>query len=131
MTTWIVDAMNVIGSRPTGWWRDRHAAVRRLLAASRRFAGATAERVILVVDGRPAPDLAEGEHGGVRVVYAARPGPHAADDRIVELVASEPGPDGVHVVTSDRELQVRVRRLGAQVESARAWLRALDESGEE
>ena len=20
---WLVDGMNVIGSRPTGWWRDR------------------------------------------------------------------------------------------------------------
>jgi hypothetical protein len=41
MTT-CIDAMNVIGSRPTGWWRDRPAAVGRLFDASRRFATAAA-----------------------------------------------------------------------------------------
>ena len=126
MTVWIVDAMNVIGSRPTGWWRDRRAAVHRLLGASQRFAAIAGDRVILVVDGPPGPDLPEGEHDGVRVVYAARRGPNAADDRIVELVASESTPTGVRVVTSDRALQERVRRLGAQVETAGAWLRKMD-----
>jgi predicted RNA-binding protein with PIN domain len=126
MRVWIVDAMNVIGSRPTGWWRDRRAAVRRLLDASQRFAGAAGDGVTLVVDGRPAPDLPEGEYDGVRVVYAARRGADAADDRIVELVASASVPPDVRVVTSDRALQGRIRRLGAQVESAGAWLRMLD-----
>jgi predicted RNA-binding protein with PIN domain len=131
MTVWIVDAMNVIGSRPTGWWRDRGAAVHRLLGASRRFGTLTGDRVVLVVDGRPAPDLPGGEHEGVGLVYAARPGADAADDRIVELVASEPALAGVRVVTSDRALQVRVRRLGAEVQSAGTWLRALDATSEE
>src|SRR5687767_15566448 len=27
----VVDAMNVIGSRPTGWWRDRQGAMARLV----------------------------------------------------------------------------------------------------
>jgi len=27
----VVDAANVIGSRPDGWWRDRPGAARRLL----------------------------------------------------------------------------------------------------
>ena len=123
---WIVDAMNVIGSRPTGWWRDRRAAVRRLLDATRRLVAVTHEPVTLVVDGRPSPDLPECEVEGVRVVYAERRGAGAADDRIVQLVASEPAPGGVRVVTSDRALQARVRRLGAQVVGAREWLRCLD-----
>ena len=126
MTGWIVDAMNVIGSRPTGWWRDRRAAVRRLLDATRGLVAVTHERVTLVVDGWPSPDLPEGEADGVRVVYAARRGADAADDRIVQLVASEPTPAGVRVVTSDRALQARVRRLGAQVVGAREWLQRLD-----
>jgi len=126
MTVWIVDAMNVIGSRPTGWWRDRRAAVQRLLGASQRFAAIADDRVILVVDGRPGPALPEGEHDGVRVAYAVRTGPDAADDRIVELVASESAPSRTQVVTSDRALQERVRRLGAQVETAGAWLRKVD-----
>ena len=31
MTRWLVDGMNVIGSRPTGWWRDRPRAMRELV----------------------------------------------------------------------------------------------------
>jgi predicted RNA-binding protein with PIN domain len=126
MTAWIVDAMNVIGSRPTGWWRDRGAAVRRLLDATRRLVAATHEPVTLVIDGRPPPDAAEGEADGVRVVYATRAGSNAADDRIVELVASEPEPAALRVVTSDRALQERVRALGAGVVGAREWLRRVD-----
>jgi predicted RNA-binding protein with PIN domain len=127
MTAWVVDAMNVIGSRPTGWWRDRRAAVRRLLDATRRLVAVTHEPVTLVVDGRPSPDLPESETDGVRVVYADRGGANAADDRIVELLASEPEPARVRVVTSDRALQARVRKLGgAQVMGAREWLRRLD-----
>ena len=128
MTGWIVDAMNVIGSRPTGWWRDRRAAMRRLLDATRRLVAVTHEPVTLVVDGRQSPDLPECEADGVRVVYAERRGADAADDRIVQLVASGPAPAGVRVVTSDRALQARVRRLGAQVMGAREWLRRLDAS---
>jgi len=126
MTTWIVDAMNVIGSRPTGWWRDRDAAVRRLVRDTRRLVAATGEPVILVVDGRPPPDAPDEEESGVRVVYATRRGPDAADNRIVELlVAPEPG-IGVRVVTSDRALQARVRACGAEVTTAAEWLRRLD-----
>jgi predicted RNA-binding protein with PIN domain len=122
----VVDAMNVIGSRPTGWWRDRRAAVRRLVDATRRLVAVTREPVTLVVDGRPPPELPDGEEDGVRVVYATRTGANAADDRIVELVESDPAPAGVRVVTSDRDLQTRVRALGAQVVSTHEWLRRLD-----
>ncbi|HEU5306402.1 MAG TPA: hypothetical protein VFW97_03685 [Acidimicrobiia bacterium] len=31
----LVDAANVIGSRPTGWWRDRAGAARRFADAVR------------------------------------------------------------------------------------------------
>ena len=40
---WYVDAMNVIGSRPDGWWRDREGAIRRLVDEVPRV-GATDER---------------------------------------------------------------------------------------
>ena len=117
MTVWIVDAMNVIGSRPTGWWRDRRAAVQRLLGASQRFAAIADDRVILVVDGRPGPALPEGEHDGVRVAYAVRTGPDAADDRIVELVASESAPSRTQVVTSSR-VPGPARRASSPIVSA-------------
>lgn len=125
---WIVDAMNVIGSRPTGWWRDRRAAVRRLVDATRRLVAVTHEPVTIVVDGRPPADAVDGEDDGVRVVYATRTGANAADDRIVELVAGEPTPAAVQVVTSDRALQTRVRALGARAVGAGVWLRRLDET---
>jgi predicted RNA-binding protein with PIN domain len=129
MTTWIVDAMNVIGSRPTGWWRDRSAAVRWLRDATRRLVAVTNEPVTLVVDGRPPADADEREGEGVRVVYAARAAANAADDRIVELVASDPAPGALRVVTSDRALQARVRALGAHVVSVSEWLRRVDSTG--
>ncbi len=123
---WIVDAMNVIGARPDGWWRDRAGAVRRLVAAIGSRAARTGERVIVVVDGRPPAGMPGTERGDVRVVYARRAGPDAADDRIVELVAAAPEPTAVHVVTSDRALGARVRALGAVVTGAGTWLRTLE-----
>src|SRR5690349_2679211 len=83
----IVDGMNVIGSRPDGWWRDRDGAARRLVEELQSH-GSNGEdgRYAVVFDGRPLPDLPEGVHGGVLVAYARRGGPNAADDRIVEEV---------------------------------------------
>lgn len=114
--------MNVIGSRPDGWWRDRDGAVRRLLAALQELAATSGDEVTLVLDGRPLADVAEGDHGAVAVFYATRRGPNAADDRIVELVRADAEPDSLTVVTSDRELRRRVRELGASVEGARSVL---------
>ena len=122
----VVDAMNVIGSRPDGWWRDRDAAARRLIARLQRLALADRREITVVLDGRPLPDLPEGEHAGVSVLYAARAGRDAADDRIVELVASDPDPTSVAVVTSDRELAERVREMGAAVQGAGELLRRMD-----
>lgn len=125
MARWIVDAMNVIGSRPTGWWRDRPGALRKLLERLQGLA-ATGEEVTLVVDGKPLPDVPEGLHGGVCVRYARRSGPNAADDRIVELVESEADPSELHVVSSDRDLRRRVQGLGARVHGASELLERLD-----
>ena len=121
----VVDAMNVIGSRPTGWWRDRDGAVRDLVARLRLLAD-VAQHVVVVVDGRPVADLPESDPGGVAVHYARRPGPDAADDRIVELVDSDPDPADLLVVTSDRDLRERVAAHGAQVLGSGTFLRRLD-----
>jgi predicted RNA-binding protein with PIN domain len=127
VTHLVVDGMNVIGSRPDGWWRDRAAAARRLHARLARLASGTAEGITLVLDGRPRADLPEGVHDDVAVAYARRGGRNAADDRIVELVRDDPEPSGLTVVTSDRELANRVRALGADVIGANELLRRLDE----
>jgi predicted RNA-binding protein with PIN domain len=113
---WLVDGMNVIGSRPDGWWRDRDEARRRLAGTLAALAAAPGDEITVVFDGKPIADLDEGVHEGVRVLYARRSGRDAADDRIVEEVATDPDPASLTVVTSDRELARRVRLLGARVE---------------
>ena len=123
----VVDAMNVIGSRPTGWWRDRPAAVRDLLGRLQSLVAVTGDDVVVVLDV-PQPDLPEGTHGGVRVLHPRRRGRGAADDRIVELVAADPSPSTLLVVTADRRLRRRVLDLGAEVWGPHELLGRLDRS---
>jgi predicted RNA-binding protein with PIN domain len=129
VTHLVVDGMNVIGSRPDGWWRDRAAAARKLHGRLARLAFESAGGITLVLDGRPRADLPEGVHDDVAVAYARRGGRNAADDRIVELVGADPDPGSLTVVTSDRDLAVRVRALGADVIGAGELLRRLDALG--
>jgi uncharacterized protein YaiI (UPF0178 family) len=117
---WVVDASNVIGSRPDGWWRDRPGATRRLVAALDALAEETGDEVIVVLDaGEPPP--AE----RVEVIVAPRRGRDAADDAVVALLEARGG-EGARVVTSDAELARRVRALGAEVEGAGGFRRRLD-----
>jgi nicotinic acid mononucleotide adenylyltransferase/predicted RNA-binding protein with PIN domain len=116
----IVDAMNVIGSTPDGWWKDRDGALRRLVESLQERAASTGDRIAVVADGRPLRDLPEGVHGGVLVTYATRRGRNAADDRIVDEVARDKNPGSLTVITSDRELKRRVEAFGARVEGASA-----------
>jgi predicted RNA-binding protein with PIN domain len=113
---WFVDAMNVIGSKPDGWWRDRDAAARRLLDAVRAWAEAEGAQATVVLDAGPA-ELA-GDFGPVRVTIAPRRGRDAADDEIARLVSQT---DHARVVTSDATLAARVRARGAEVEGAGAF----------
>jgi predicted RNA-binding protein with PIN domain len=129
MVRYIVDGMNVIGSRPDGWWRDRDGAVRRLLRRLQDAAERSGDDITLVLDGRPLADLPEGVHGRVTVRYAGRRGRDAADDRIVELVTGDEDPASLRVVTSDRALVERVTTAGATTEGARAFLRRLERLG--
>ncbi|MFE5285516.1 hypothetical protein ACFRAQ_11185 [Nocardia sp. NPDC056611] len=130
----VVDAANVVGSRPDGWWRDRAGAARRLLgelgALRTRLPGST--RIIVVLEGaaKAAADRAgdghadAGESGsaGLRVVLAGGSG----DDTIVEVVAAEVGGSdpmpAITVVTADRGLRARVESLGATTVGP-GWLR--------
>jgi predicted RNA-binding protein with PIN domain len=124
--------MNVIGSRPDGWWRDPDTAKRGLVERLQAMATRAPESITVVIDGRPLPDLIEGKQGGITLLYASRSGPNAADDRIVEFVTDDP--EDVVVVTSDRDLRRRVQELGAEVRGA-MWLRSrldgMDRAGSE
>ena len=111
MSRWLVDGMNVIGSRPDGWWRDRRGAQRRLTAELE----ALDEPVTVVFDGKPHDTGAS----AVEVRFAP-----VADEEIARLAAP-----GVRVVTSDAELAERVSAAGAEVEGAGAFRRRLEDHG--
>lgn len=111
----VVDAANVVGSVPDGWWRDRRGAAERLrdrLAADGVPGRPGPLEVVLVVEGaaRGVDSVA-----GVRVESA----PGSGDDHIVELVARTAGDRPVLVVTADRGLRRRVVELGAEVAGPR------------
>jgi predicted RNA-binding protein with PIN domain len=121
---WLVDAMNLIGSRPDGWWRDRHAAMARLVDQLERWAANSGDQVTVVFEGTPEPPISS---QAIEIVSAPRPTRNAADDEIVRLLESDPDPDEVTVVTSDKALVERVRELGAAVEPASSLRRRLEE----
>jgi predicted RNA-binding protein with PIN domain len=122
---WLVDGLNVIGSRPDGWWRDRHGAMVRLVEMLERFAESTGEEVAVVFEKPPSPPIASTL---VEVAHAPRAERDAGDEEIVRRLGADPDPGGIRVVTSDRRLAEQVRAAGAEVESAssfRARLEAL------
>ncbi len=135
----VVDAANVVGSRPDGWWRDRAGATRRLagrivaalaagpeelveaLAGSAGPGPAAAVRVHLVLEG--AGDVADPPtHPLLDVVHA----PADGDVAVVALVGTlAGGADRVLVVTADRALRERVRAAGGGVTGPGRLLAAL------
>lgn len=118
----IVDGMNLIGSRPTGWWRDRRGAMAQLVAELGDHAGRSGDEVTVVLDSKPF----DVPPGPVAVRFAPGPGPDAADDVIVEIVGADAEPSSLVVATSDRRLAERVRALGGETISAGALRRRLD-----
>jgi predicted RNA-binding protein with PIN domain len=122
MARWLVDGMNVIGSRPTGWWRDRRGAMRDLVQALEDFAADTGEEVTVVFDSRPFDVTGE----GVEIHFASRPGPNGADDDIAALAERDADPAELRVVTSDAELSRRAEEAGAEVIGAGAFRSRLE-----
>jgi hypothetical protein len=144
----VVDAANVVGSRPDGWWRDRAGAARRLLvrlAAFQERLQETTEVVVILegaarsaVSGPDAQDV-----GTLRVVLAGGSG----DDTIVSVTTElttrhnptsdsstgdgstaegATGAAAVVVVTADRGLRQRVEAVGATTVGPRWLLNQLD-----
>jgi predicted RNA-binding protein with PIN domain len=123
MARWLIDASNVIGTRPDGWWRDREGAARRLLDELRRFAEG-GEDVTVVLDAGPSGWA--GREGALEVAIAPRRGRDAADDEIARRLDADPDPSSIRVVTSDAALAARARERGAEVEGAGTFRRRLD-----
>ena len=122
----IVDGMNVIGSRPDGWWKDRQGAMARLVEQLERWAAEEGGRVTVVFEQPPAAPIAA---RAVEVAHPPRAGRDAADHEIVRRLASDPRPDSIRVVTSDRRLADRVRQAGAAVEPAGSFRARLEGGG--
>ena len=119
---WLIDGMNVIGTRPDGWWKDRDGAMLRLVDHIERWAAAAGEDVTVVFERPPSPPI---RSSVIDVAHAPRPKPHAADDEIVRRLRELSGGGEVRVVTSDRWLADQAFALGAVVmsaESFRGWL---------
>jgi predicted RNA-binding protein with PIN domain len=127
VTRWLVDGMNVIGSRPDRWWNDPDRAVRRLIDELDRYAKEIGEEITVVFDRQPR-DVSPGIHGAITVAFASRRGRNAADHEIAGMVADAESPDTLEVVTSDRDLADRVGERGARVTSSGSFRRRLDEA---
>lgn len=152
MITVVVDAANVMGSRPDGWWRDRAGAAVRLHNDLMRLAergvrvpvpesasGPSAESVSASAS-ESVSESASGSSSAEFVLVlegaaqAALPritpgkvrvvtsGGGSGDDAIVKLVRELAGQ--CVVVTADRELRRRCEALGASILGP-GWLLAL------
>jgi hypothetical protein len=106
----VIDAANVIGSRPTGWWRDRPGAARGFTERVRATVatGRLDPPVTIVLEGRSRAGADAVEVDGVEVVHA----PGEGDDTIVAVAEAN---QDVVVVTADRGLTERVRAVGGDV----------------
>ena len=109
-TVLLIDAANVVGSRPTGWWRDRAKAGREFVEQVRAATAASRspEPVVVVLEGGARRDVDEGTVDGVTVVHAEGEG----DDTLAELAAEAAEP--VILVTADRGLRRRAHRPGVE-----------------
>ncbi len=115
---WLVDGMNVIGTRPDGWWKDRHAAMVRLVDLLERWVAANGDDVTVVFERPPSPPISSTV---VEVAHAPQPRPNSADDEIARRLSEEPDPTQVRVVTSDRWLADRARATGALIYPAETF----------
>ena len=122
---WLVDGMNVIGTGGGGpggfqsWWKDRDAAMLRLVDMLERWAAYNGEDVTVVFERPPRPPI---RSTVIEVAHAPKPKRDAADDEIVRRLRKEPDPADVRVVTSDRWLADQAWAAGASVEGA-DWFR--------
>jgi hypothetical protein len=120
----LIDAANVVGSRPTGWWRDRAGAAGALVDRIRGAVGAgrVTPPVVVVLEGKARAGAPEGLLDGVAVLHARASG----DEQLVDVVttASKAAePTAVTLVTADRALRHRAEALGADVVGP-SWLLA-------
>ena len=123
----LIDAANVVGSRPTGWWRDRPGAAQAFVERVRAVAeaGRFAEPVVVIVEGAARGGVEEGIVADVRVLHA----PGSGDDMLIAMATDAAGQ--VTLVSADRALRARAEALGARVVSPGWLIDVLDDRGSE
>ncbi|MGH2920308.1 MAG: NYN domain-containing protein [Solirubrobacteraceae bacterium] len=122
---WIVDGMNVIGTRPDGWWRDRHGAMVRLVDLLERWAADNGDDVTVVFEQPPRPPIGSSV---IDVTHAPRPKPNSGDFEILRRIRADDDPSSVRVVTSDHWLADQARAAGASVYGSAAFREELERS---
>jgi predicted RNA-binding protein with PIN domain len=121
---YVIDGMNVIGTRPDSWWKDRHGAMVRLVDLLERWVAATGDEVTVVFEQPPSPPISSTV---IEVAHAPRPRRDSADDEIVRRLLAESDPGTIRVVTSDHWLGERVHATGATVEPAAPFRTQLED----
>lgn len=113
----LIDAANVVGSRPNGWWRDRPGAARAFVERVRLSvaSGRLAEPVVVVLEGAARGGVEAGLSDGVTVLHASGSG----DDTLLAVTADAAGQ--VRLVSADRALCRQAEDLGASV-ARPGWL---------
>jgi predicted RNA-binding protein with PIN domain len=120
---WIVDGMNVIGTRPDGWWKNRRRAMVGLVDQLERWASAEGQDVTVVFEQPTSPPIRSSVIG---IGHAPAAGANSADDEIVRLVRADDRPQQITVVTSDATLADRVRDAGASACPAASFRNVID-----
>jgi len=119
----VIDAMNVIGCRPDGWWRDREGAIERLVEQADRWAEGGQERVTVMLEREPRREIGA---QWVEIAWASRGGADAADREILTRLPGWLADGEVVVVTSDRDLRSKAQAAGAEVVPSRPFRAELD-----
>ena len=119
----LIDAANVVGSRPTGWWRDRAGAARAFVdqVTAAAEVGRLATPVVVVLEGNARRGIEPGVIDGVTVLHASGSG----DDLLIDVISATS--DQVTLVSADRELRKRADALGASCVGPRWLLELLEE----
>ena len=115
--------MNVIGTRPDGWWKDRRRAMVGLVDQLERWAAAQGDDVTVVFERPPSPPISSSV---IEMAHAPKAAANSADDEIVRLVHADARPHEIRVVTSDTTLAERIRDAGASAYPAQHFRNLID-----
>ncbi len=113
--------MNVIGSRPDGWWKNRRRATAQLVEQLEHWSAAEGQPVTAVFEA-PTSDRSS----VIEIASAPRAAANSADDEILRRVRADDQPAAITVVTSDAALADQIRQLGAAVCPAGKFRSLLD-----